>query len=90
MNTSLRQKLSILGVMLSLFLTGSVSVQQIDLKLQSGYHKTEAETPTKWMPSTVPGAMQLDVMKGENYKQHWWYATMYASLISDKNTQGFF
>jgi beta-mannosidase len=48
--------------------------QSIDLKWQIGYHKTEGETPAKWVPSTVPGAVQLDVMKGENYKQPWWYA----------------
>jgi beta-mannosidase len=48
--------------------------QQMDLKWQIGYHKTEAETPDKWMPATVPGAVQLDVMKAENFKQPWWYA----------------
>ena len=38
-----------------------------------GYHKNAGETPAKWLPSTVPGAVQLDVMKGENYKQPYWY-----------------
>ena len=48
--------------------------QKINLDWQIGYHKTEAEQPAKWYASTVPGAVQLDVMKAENYKQPWWYA----------------
>ena len=48
--------------------------QNISLDWQIGYHKTESEPPAKWMASTVPGAVQLDVMKAENYKQPWWYA----------------
>jgi beta-mannosidase len=41
---------------------------------QIGYHRTETVQPDKWYPSVVPGAVQLDVMKAENYKQPWWYA----------------
>ena len=48
--------------------------QNISLDWQIGYHQTEAEPPAKWMASTVPGAVQLDVMKAENYRQPWWYA----------------
>ena len=48
--------------------------QKIDVDWQIGYHQTKEEAPEKWMPSTVPGAVQLDVMKTENYKQPWWYA----------------
>ena len=48
--------------------------QKINLDWQIGYHKTEIEKPATWMTSTVPGAVQLDVMKAENYKQPWWYA----------------
>ena len=47
---------------------------EIALDWQIGYHKTEAEQPAAWYASTVPGAVQLDVMKAENYKQPWWYA----------------
>lgn len=43
------------------------------LTWEIGYHKNAEETPAKWLPSTVPGAVQLDVMKGENYKQPYWY-----------------
>ena len=48
--------------------------QNIKFDWQVGYHKTETEQPAKWFASTVPGAVQLDVMKAENYKQPWWYA----------------
>ena len=43
------------------------------LKWQVGYHKKYADVPAKWLNSTVPGAVQLDVMSGENYKQPYWY-----------------
>jgi len=48
--------------------------QNINLEWKIGYHQTETEQPAKWYPATVPGAVQLDVMKAENYKQPWWYA----------------
>jgi len=48
--------------------------QNISLDWQVGYHETETIPPTAWCASTVPGAVQLDVMKAENYKQPWWYA----------------
>jgi len=48
--------------------------QNISLDWRIGYHNTEAEQPAKWYASTVPGAVQLDVMIAENYKQPWWYA----------------
>lgn len=43
-------------------------------KWQIGYHETERDQPVNWYPATVPGAVQLDVMNAENYKQPWWYA----------------
>ena len=46
----------------------------INLDWQLGYHKTETGQPAGWFASTVPGAVQLDVMIAENYKQPWWYA----------------
>jgi len=61
-----------------LFLLTSISwnaiSQNISLDWQIGYHKTETGQPTGWFASIVPGAVQLDVMKAENYKQPWWYA----------------
>ncbi|GHT18792.1 beta-mannosidase [Planctomycetales bacterium] len=61
-------------VILGMLVTYNIFGQQIDLKWQVGYHKTETERPAEWMPATVPGAVQLDVMKGENFKQPWWFA----------------
>jgi len=71
--------MNIIKYLILLFLFVSISLnnafsQNIDLKWQIGYHKTEAEQPASWMASTVPGAVQLDVMIAENYKQPWWYA----------------
>lgn len=43
------------------------------LKWKIGYSQTEESSPQSWMPASVPGAVQLDVMKAENYKQPWWY-----------------
>lgn len=40
---------------------------------QIAYHKTETEQPARWYEATVPGAVQIDVMKAEKYKQPWWY-----------------
>lgn len=51
-----------------------IAQTQKQLKWQIGYHKSQAEKPLKWINSTVPGAVQLDVMVGENYKQPYWYA----------------
>ncbi|MDD3724044.1 MAG: glycoside hydrolase family 2 TIM barrel-domain containing protein [Bacteroidales bacterium] len=43
------------------------------LDWQIAYHKEEATPPDKWLPAQVPGAVQLDVMRGEEYAQPWWY-----------------
>ena len=69
-----------LKILILVMLTAGVSWNNafsqsvINLDWQIGYHKTETENPAKWYPATVPGAVQLDVMKAENYKQPWWYA----------------
>ena len=42
-------------------------------KWEIAYHKTEEQSLKKWMPATVPGAVQLDVMKAESYKQPYWF-----------------
>lgn len=47
------------------------------LQWEIAYHQEENLNPVKWMPSIVPGAVQLDVMKAENYKQPYWYADNY-------------
>ena len=64
----------LLMILLSGMICSNAVCMNISLDWQIGYHKTETEQPAKWLPSTVPGAVQLDVMKSENYKQPWWYA----------------
>jgi beta-mannosidase len=61
------------SIAIFMVLTSNATSQNISLNWQIGYHKTEAAQPAKWIPATVPGAVQLDVMKAENYKQPWWY-----------------
>lgn len=51
----------------------SASSQLRSLDWQIAYHKEETSQPEKWTTATVPGAVQLDVMNNENYKQPWWY-----------------
>lgn len=51
------------------------------LQWQTGYHKTLNIQPEKWLPSTVPGAVQLDVMLGENYKQPYWFGNNFEQFI---------
>ena len=46
------------------------------MKWELGYTKTASETPLKWIPATVPGAVQLDIAKAEKYEplyyaEHW-------------------
>ena len=65
--------LILLTVLTSVSMNNSLS-QSINLEWQVGYHKTEIEPPAVWYTSVVPGAVQLDVMKAENYEQPWWYA----------------
>lgn len=46
------------------------------LKWELGYSKSVLETPPKWIPASVPGAVQLDIAKAEKYApyyyaEHW-------------------
>ncbi|HAQ19448.1 MAG TPA: hypothetical protein DCR40_09490, partial [Prolixibacteraceae bacterium] len=41
--------------------------KQTFLKWELGYSKTAESMPSKWMPATVPGAVQLDIAKAEKY-----------------------
>lgn len=52
------------------------SQKQTFLKWELGYSKSASETPAKWIPATVPGAVQLDIAKAEKYApyfyaEHW-------------------
>ncbi len=53
--------------------TINASSQLQSLQWQIAYHKEEMGQSEKWLTATVPGAVQLDVMYNENYKQPWWY-----------------
>ncbi|MDX2195486.1 MAG: glycoside hydrolase family 2 TIM barrel-domain containing protein [Cytophagales bacterium] len=57
-----------------LFIAISLIAHAQPLKWEVGYHKNYSEKPAKWYPSTVPGAVQLDVMIAEKYKQPYWYS----------------
>ena len=53
-----------------------LSEKQIPLKWELGYAKTVGESPSKWIPAIVPGAVQLDIAKAEKYEpyfyaEHW-------------------
>ncbi len=41
--------------------------QKTELKWQVGHSDKIDETPSKWVPATVPGAVQLDFAKAEKY-----------------------
>ena len=69
-----RKKVVFLLILLTVVYRNDVFCQTVGLDWQAGYHKTETEQPAAWVASSVPGAVQLDVMKAENYKQPWWYA----------------
>ena len=50
--------------------------KQTFLKWELGYSKTAEDIPSKWIPATVPGAVQLDIAKAEKYEpyyfaEHW-------------------
>ncbi|WEK36029.1 MAG: glycoside hydrolase family 2 TIM barrel-domain containing protein [Candidatus Pseudobacter hemicellulosilyticus] len=52
---------------------GSSQEKRSLLNWEIGYHQQATDKPAKWLPATVPGAVQLDVMKAEHYKQPYWY-----------------
>jgi beta-mannosidase len=43
------------------------------MEWQIAYHKEEMGQSDKWVTAQVPGAVQLDIMRGEAYAQPWWY-----------------
>lgn len=62
----------IILIILSMYTIGAFSQLQ-GLDWQIGYHQEEADQPDRWHTADVPGAVQLDVMNNENYRQPWWY-----------------
>ena len=63
----------IIFILLSIYTINAASQEIQTLNWQIGYHKEEANQPDKWFKAQVPGAVQLDVMRGEEYAQPWWY-----------------
>ncbi len=63
------------SLVLAIFITISLAfaLEKTPLKWRIGYHKTATEQPSKWAVSTVPGAIQLDIMVAEKYKQPYWF-----------------
>ena len=52
------------------------SNKHIGMKWELGYAATKEAKPEKWIPATVPGAVQLDIAKAEKYApyyyaEHW-------------------
>ncbi len=50
--------------------------RQIEMKWELGYAASMDAKPEKWIPATVPGAVQLDIAKAEKYApyyyaEHW-------------------
>ena len=50
--------------------------RHLGMKWELGYAATKEAKPDKWIPSTVPGAVQLDIAKAEKYApyyyaEHW-------------------
>ena len=58
---------TILIVLLSVSTFLFAANQKTELKWQVGHSDKIDEKPTKWVPATVPGAVQLDIAKAEKY-----------------------
>ncbi len=46
--------------------------QQIQLSWKTGCNDTKEGKPDNFVPATVPGAVQLDIAKAENYGDYWY------------------
>ena len=70
----------------SCFVSISFAENHFDLTWKLGYSKTKSEEPGKYIPATVPGAVQLDIAHNEkyppyifddNFKKFCWMEDMY-------------
>ncbi len=50
------------------------------LKWQLGYNSGIVTGPVKWIPATVPGAVQIDIAKADNYGL-WYYAENWKNYL---------
>ena len=60
----------IIFIILSMYTINAVSQLQ-SMEWQIAYHKEEMGQSDKWVTAQVPGAVQLDIMRGEAYAQPW-------------------
>lgn len=68
--------LILMCTLLQISVYAQTSVKQTSMKWEMGYAKTATDAPSKWIPATVPGAVQLDIAKAEKYEplyyaEHW-------------------
>lgn len=70
-------RIVLLSIYLFLLSLAAHAQTLMPLSWQLGYHKSIKEVPSKWIKASVPGAIQLDVMVAEKYKQPYWYANNY-------------
>ena len=60
--------LGTLLLLISLTVIAGNQSGQIKLTWEVGYSKESAIEPSRWIPATVPGAVQLDIARAEKYK----------------------
>jgi len=72
----MKSTLVFIALLLAITAFSGNTQKQTFLKWELGYSKSASETPSKWIPATVPGAVQLDIAKAEKYEpfyyaEHW-------------------
>lgn len=65
--------LLIILLLMETFISAPASGLKIYPDWQIAYHETETVQPIRWVEAKVPGAVQIDIMNAEKYKQPWWY-----------------
>jgi beta-mannosidase len=108
--TDAKKLLTLFTLMLLLLQTTSIWSQQnakkIPLSWEVGSHQEKSQTPERWYPATVPGAVQLDLLGtlenpdwhySDGYKQFMWmedvfftYRTHFQRPFLSDNQQLFF
>lgn len=64
--------MSRLLLIILLFMSTTTSLAQIKLNWQVGHADQHTLNPGKFIPATVPGAVQLDIAKAEKYAPHYY------------------
>ena len=63
-------------LLVNLPLEAKEQIRKLEMKWELGYASTFGAKPDKWIPASVPGAVQLDIAKAEKYApyyyaEHW-------------------